>query len=55
VEADELAQLVADTAYSEAALLRQWVLAGMQQFRVSVNAGSTADRKKSASMCFVKT
>lgn len=35
VEADELAQLVAGTAYVEAALLRQWALAGMQQFRVA--------------------
>lgn len=34
-EAEALAQLVADTPYAEAALLRQWVLAGMQQFRVS--------------------
>ena len=33
-EADDLAQLVTETAYAEAALLRQWVLAGMQQFRV---------------------
>ena len=33
-EADDLAQLVTGTAYAEAALLRQWVLAGMQQFRV---------------------
>ena len=33
-EADDLAQLVIGTAYAEAALLRQWVLAGMQQFRV---------------------
>jgi hypothetical protein len=33
-EADDLAQLVAGTAYAEAALLRQWVLAGMQQFRI---------------------
>jgi hypothetical protein len=34
-EAAELAQLVTGTAYAEAALLRQWVLAGMQQFRVA--------------------
>jgi len=34
-EADDLAQLVTGTAYAEAALLRQWVLAGMQQFRVA--------------------
>jgi predicted DNA-binding protein len=34
-EADDLAQLVAGTAYAEAALLRQWVLAGMQQFRIA--------------------
>ena len=33
-EADDLAQLVTGTAYAEAALLRQWVLTGMQQFRV---------------------
>jgi hypothetical protein len=33
-EADDLAQLVTGTAYAEAALLRQWVLAGMQHFRV---------------------
>ena len=32
-EADDLAQLVTGTAYAEAALLRQWVLAGIQQFR----------------------
>jgi hypothetical protein len=29
-EADDLTQLVTGTAYAEAALLRQWVLAGMQ-------------------------
>jgi hypothetical protein len=29
VEAEELAKLVAGTAYAEAALLRQWVLSGM--------------------------
>jgi hypothetical protein len=34
-EASELAQLVEGTAYAEAALLRQWVLTGMQQFRVA--------------------
>jgi hypothetical protein len=34
-EAEDLAQLVTGTAYAEAALLRQWVLAGMQQFRVA--------------------
>ena len=34
-EAEALAQLVAGTAYAEAALLRQWVLAGMQQFRMT--------------------
>ena len=34
-EADELAHLVANTAYSEAALMRQWVLVGMERFRVS--------------------
>lgn len=34
-EAADLAQLVVGTAYAEAALLRQWVLAGMQQFRVT--------------------
>src|SRR5436305_12953625 len=33
-EADDLAQLVTGTDYAEAALLRQWVLAGMQQFLV---------------------
>src|SRR5262247_234357 len=33
-EADDLAQQVTGTAYAEAALLRQWVLAGMQQFRI---------------------
>lgn len=32
-EAAELAQLVEGTAYAEAALLRQWTLTGMQQFR----------------------
>ena len=34
-EADELAHLVENTAYSEAALMRQWVLVGMKGFRVS--------------------
>ena len=33
-EAEELANLVEGTAYAEAALMRQWVLDGMQQFRV---------------------
>ena len=33
-EADELAHLVANTAYSEAALMRQWALVGMER-RVS--------------------
>jgi predicted DNA-binding protein len=32
-EADDLAQLVTGTAYTEAAILRQWVFAGMEQFR----------------------
>jgi hypothetical protein len=30
-----LGRLVEGTAYAEAALLRQWVLAGIQQFRVA--------------------
>ncbi len=34
-EAQELGRLVEGTAYAEAALMRQWVLRGMQQFRVS--------------------
>lgn len=34
-ESEELAHLVRGTAYAEAALMRQWVLQGMQQFRVS--------------------
>jgi hypothetical protein len=34
-EAAALAQLVEGTAYAEAALLRQWVMAGMQQFRLT--------------------
>jgi hypothetical protein len=34
-EAIALAQLVDGTAYAEAALLRQWVLTGMQQFRLT--------------------
>lgn len=34
-EAEALAQLVKGTAYAEAALLRTWVLAGMQQFRMT--------------------
>lgn len=34
-EAAELAQRVAGTAYAEAALLRQWVLSGMQHVRLS--------------------
>lgn len=34
-EAADLAQLVAGTAYAEAAWLRQWVVTGMQQFRVA--------------------
>lgn len=33
-EADELRHLVEETAYAEAALMRQWVLKGMQQFRI---------------------
>ena len=33
-EAEELGHLVEGTAYAEAALMRQWVLVGMQQFRV---------------------
>jgi hypothetical protein len=33
-EAEELARLVEGTAYAEAALMRQWVLDGMRQFRV---------------------
>ena len=33
-EAKELAGLVEGTAYAEAALMRQWVLSGMQQFRI---------------------
>lgn len=34
-EAEELAYLVEGTAYAEAALMRQWVLSGMEQFRVN--------------------
>jgi len=34
-EARDLAHLVDGTAYSEAALMRQWVLSGMQLFRLS--------------------
>ena len=34
-EADQLAHLVANTAYSEATLMSQWVLVGMERFRVS--------------------
>ena len=34
-EAEELTHLVEGTAYAEAALMRQWVLSGIQQFRVS--------------------
>lgn len=34
-EAEELARLVEGTAYAEAALMRQWVLRGIQHFRVS--------------------
>jgi hypothetical protein len=34
-EADELGRLVEGTASAEAALLRQWVLVGMQRFRVA--------------------
>ena len=33
-EAEELAHLVEGTAYAEAALMRQWVLTGMRQFRI---------------------
>ena len=33
-EAEELGALVEGTAYAEAQLLRQWVLDGMQQFKV---------------------
>ncbi len=34
-EAEELSYLVEGTAYAEAALMRQWVLSGIQQFRIS--------------------
>lgn len=34
-ESEELAHLVEGTAYAEAALMRQWVVAGMQQFRIT--------------------
>lgn len=34
-EAEELGHLVEGTAYAEAALMRQWVLAGMHHFRIS--------------------
>lgn len=34
-EAKELAHIVEETAYAEAALMRQWVISGMQQFRVT--------------------
>lgn len=34
-EAEELASLVGETAYSEAGLMRQWVLSGMRAFRVA--------------------
>ena len=33
-EAEDLTHLVEETAYSEAALMRQWVLSGMLQFRL---------------------
>ena len=33
-EANQLVTLVHDTAYSEAALMRQWVLSGMERFRI---------------------
>ena len=33
-EANQLATLVHDTAYSEAALMRQWVISGMERFRI---------------------
>ena len=34
-EAEELRHLVEGTAYAEAALMRQWVVSGMQEFRVA--------------------
>lgn len=34
-EAEELAKMLEGTAYTEAALMRQWVIEGMQQFRIS--------------------
>ena len=34
-EAKEPAHLLEETAYAEAALTRQWVISGMQQFRVT--------------------
>jgi hypothetical protein len=34
-EAEELAKMLEGTAYTEAALLRQWVIKGLQQFKVS--------------------
>ena len=34
-EAEQLSELVGETAYSEAALMREWVLDGMKQFRIS--------------------
>ena len=34
-EAEDLVDLVEKTAYSEAALMRQWVLSGMQRFRIT--------------------
>lgn len=55
-EAEELGHLVEGTAYAEAALMRQWVLGGMQQFRVveairvyqegHVDVGSAAEQAR---------
>jgi hypothetical protein len=39
-EAEELAHLVDGTAYAEAALMRQWVLDGMRQFRMREAIGA---------------
>jgi hypothetical protein len=44
-EAEELARLVDETAYAEAALMRQWVLDGMQQFRVREAIRAYQERK----------
>jgi len=52
-EAEKLAQLVAGTAYAEAALLRQSVLSGMQHFRLTPIFEFDSDSDEHAALCQV--